>query len=143
VVHDVLALEPWLDILEAVLPADQNGLLVRLAWPDIDDGDDDIELGLLPLDGIHPAELLAGFDAPDEWWALGLITRGWASPMGAVRPSQHPARRRVTTTVLVDRSGRTVGRTTGDDGTVWLDGPPTEGELLRLLRQALEGGSIP
>ena len=30
--------------------------------------------------------------------------------------------------------------TVGDDGTVWIDGPPTDGEVLRLLRQALEGG---
>jgi len=142
-VHDVLALEPWIDILEAALPADQNGLLVRLAWPDDDCSGGDVELGLLPLDGVHPAELLDGFDAPDEWWALGLVTRGWASPMGPTRPSQHPGRRRVTTTVLLDRAGRLVGRTVGDDGTVWIDGPPSEGELIRLLRQAMEGGSMP
>jgi hypothetical protein len=125
-------LEPWLEILDVAVPASQDGVLVRLA-PD----GDDIELGVLPLDGLHPAELLEGFTAPTDWSALGLVARGWAAPMGDVRPSAHPSRRRVTTTVLVDREGRTVGRTCDDRGNVVIDGPPKEGRLLDLLRTAL------
>jgi len=127
-------LEPWLEILDAAVPATQNGVLVRLGV--VEEGET-LELGLLPLDGIHPAELLEGFEAPAEWFALGLVTRAWAAPMGDVRPSSHPARRRVCTTVLVDRDGRVVGRTTGADGSILIDGPPEEGRLLDLLRQSL------
>ena len=101
----VLDLDPWVEILEAVLPDHQNGLLIRL----VPDGDH-IELGLLPLDGLHPSELLDGFVAPPEWAALGLVTRGWASPMDGMRPSQHPARRRIVGTYLLDRAGNTAGR---------------------------------
>jgi hypothetical protein len=85
-----IELEPWLEILEAALPVTQNGALVRLGA--VDDAGE-IELGVLPLDGLHPAELLDGFVAPDEWAAIGLVARGWASPPGDVRPSSHPARR--------------------------------------------------
>ena len=130
---DPAALEPWIPILERVLDADQNGILVRLRRG----SEKDVELGLLPLDGVHPAELLDGFDAPPDWLALGLVCRGWASPMDEGRPSTHPHRRRVTTVVLADRAGNLVGRTTGDDGRVMIDGPPTEGLVLELLRAVL------
>jgi hypothetical protein len=125
-------LEPWLEILDAAVPVSQNGVLVRLSA-----AGDEIELGVLPLDGLHPAELLEGFAAPEEWAALGLVARGWASPMGPVRPSAHPSRRRVTTTVLVDRTGAVAGRTTDEHGSVLLDHPPEEGHVLDLLRAAL------
>ena len=128
----VLDLDPWVEILEAVLPTDQNGLLIRL----VPDGDD-IELGVLPLDGLHPTELLDGFVAPPEWAALGFITRGWASPMDGVRPSQHPARRRIVGTILLDRLGNTAGRIIDERGDVVIDHPPPEGEVPRLLRSAL------
>jgi len=128
-------LEPWLDILPAALAPDQNGVLVRLRG-DLDD-DDAVDVAVLPLDGLHPAELLDGFTAPDDWLALGLVTRGWAAPMGSERPSAHPARRRVCTTVLLDRAGAAVGRTIDKSGAVVIDGPPGEGEVLDLLRCAL------
>ena len=67
----VLDLEPWVAIVEAALPADQNAMLVRL----VPEGDM-IELGLLPLDGVRPAELLDGFEAPAAWAAMGLVARG-------------------------------------------------------------------
>lgn len=127
-------LEPWLDILPAALAADQNGVLVRLRGAAADDR---VDLAVLPLDGLHPAELLDGFVAPEDWLALGLVTRGWAAPLGPARPSAHPARRRVCTTVLLDRSGSTVGRTIDDSGRVVIDGPPGEGAVLDLLRCAL------
>jgi hypothetical protein len=101
----------------------------------------DLDLGVLPLDGLHPAELLEGFTAPDDWIALGVVTRGWASPMGPVRPSAHPARRRVCSTVLLDREGAVVGRTIDEAGVVVADGPPREGVVLELLRSALGVGA--
>lgn len=127
-------LEPWLDILPAALAPDQNGVLVRLRGVADDDG---VDLAVLPLDGSHPAELLDGFTAPDDWLALGLVTRGWAAPMGPARPSAHPARRRVCTTVLLDRAGGAVGRTIDESGAVVIEGPPSEGQVLDLLRCAL------
>ena len=125
-------LEPWLDILPAAVAPDQNGVLVRLRA-----ADGDVDLAVLPLDGLHPAELLDGFTAPDDWLALGLVTRGWAAPMGPEPPSVHPARRRVCTTVLLDRGGGAVGRTIDESGAVVIDGPPGEGQVLDLLRCAL------
>jgi len=130
---DPAALEPWIPILERVLEDEQNGMLIRLRRG----SEKDVELGLLPLDGVHPAELLDGFDAPPDWLALGLVCRGWASPTDEVRPSRHPQRRRVLSVVLADRAGNLVGRTTNEDGTVLVDGPPTEGHVLELLREVL------
>ena len=120
------SLDHWVELLELVLPDDQNGVLVRLA-----DLGDTAELGLLPLDGAHPLELLDGFEAPAEWFALGLIARGWASP----------GRRQVTTTVLVDRDGHVAGRTVNERGEVVIDGPPSEGALLDALQAALRPGT--
>lgn len=133
---DLCPLERWLDILPDALAPGQNGMLVRLRGAVEDAGVAD--LGVLPLDGLHPAELLEGFTAPDDWLALGLVTRGWAAPLGPTRPSSHPARRRVCTTVLLDRRGDAVGRTIEESsGVVVVDGPPTEGQVLDLLRSAL------
>ena len=116
-------LERWVRILESSLPAEQNGILARLA---IDD--DGVELGLLPLDGVHPAELLDGFEAPPEWWALGVVSRGWTSQ-----------RRRIVATMLVDRDGTAAGRVIDEHGAVLLDHPPPEGVVPDLLRAALGG----
>ena len=129
------SLDHWVELLELVLPDDQNGVLVRLA-----DLGDTAEVGLLPLDGCHPGELLDGFEPPDDWFALGIVCRGWASPMDGERPSRHPSRRRVTATVLVDRDGHVAGRTVDEHGDVVVDGPPAEGALLDALRQAISPG---
>ena len=125
-------LDHYVELFELALPDDQHSVLVRLA-----DLGHDVEIGVLSLDGIHPAKLLDGFEAPAEWFALGLVTRGWAAPVDAGRLSRHPARWRVTTTVLVDRAGTVAGRSVGDDGTVIVPGPPSGGRLLDLLRAAL------
>jgi hypothetical protein len=128
-----LALDPWIAILEHAIPKDENGVIVRLSQPD----DDEVELGVLPLGGVHPADLLDGLDAPAEWTALGVVCRGWASPMDGERPSRHPKRRRVLATVLLDRAGNWAGRTITESGEVVVDHPPTDGEIPRLLRAAL------
>src|SRR5207302_2101337 len=65
------------------------------------DDPEQVEFGVRPLDG-HPADELAGFRAPESWVAIGVITGGWAAPMGAVRPSAHPDAMRVTQLVIVD-----------------------------------------
>ena len=120
-------------ILEQVLDDDQNGMLIRLRRGT----EKDVELGLLPLDGAHPAELLGGFEAPPDWLALGLVCRGRSLPLDETSPSTLSEGRRVMTVVLADRAGNLVGRITEADGTVLVDGPPTEGYVLQLLRDVL------
>ena len=119
---DVVGLNAWIPILEAALPAEQNGMLVRFS---ADSGG--VEMGVLPLDGAHPSDLLEGFEAPDDWCGLGIVTRGWA----------HPSRGPVIATLLVDRGGNAAGRIVDEDSGVVLDGPASEGEVPRLLRAAL------
>lgn len=131
---DVAALTPWVELIDLAVQSTDRGALIRLDQRV--DAPDEIDLGLLPLDELHPAELLEGFEAPPECIALGLVTGGWAAPMFEGRPSRHPARRRVTNTVLIDRAGNVAGRLRWDDGTT-LDEPPADGELLRLLRVAM------
>lgn len=127
------ALDAWVPILEASLPADENGMLVRLAGTS-----GQAELGVLPLGGSHPLELLEGTVAPPEWLALGVVSRGWASPWDGARPSRHPARVRIVATVLLDRAGNVAGRVVAGDGTVVLDQPPVDGAVPDALRAALD-----
>jgi hypothetical protein len=107
--------EPFVPELSAALPrlaaaldeaAELEGwgcppALVRVtAWPSksLSDG---LDLGVRPLDGEHTVvEALAGFDAPREWLALGVVTEGNARHLA--EPSE---RRRVRCVHLVDRSG--------------------------------------
>src|SRR5438874_3200231 len=67
------------------------------------DNVDDIggNLGLKPLDG-HPSEQLTGFTAPDDWFAVGVATDGWAHSLDPVR---HVARQRIRMFALVARDG--------------------------------------
>lgn len=98
------------------------------------DDPDSFDLGLkdLPEDA-HPVDELWGFEAPASWLAMGVVTFGWASPMGAVRPSQHPERRRVRATILMTRTGRQVTTASFEDGTA-IDEPGEGlvGDVLRL-----------
>jgi hypothetical protein len=100
------------------------------------------DLGLkdLPAD-VHPVDELWGFVAPDSWLAIGVVTYGWASPMGGMRPSQHPERRRVRATILVDRSGRQVASATMDDGTC-ID-EPGEGLIGDVLLRCIGASTAP
>ena len=63
------------------------------------------DVGLLPLDGAAPAELLLGTVAPAEWSALGVATRGRARPLDGHGP---PSTAEVV--VLVPRAGEVIGR---------------------------------
>ena len=140
-IHPVLGddpadLTPWVELLDLTVGPGASGVLVRLERVLAPDAPEEVELGVLSLDELHPAELLEGFEAPASWVALGLVTSGWAAPIDGGRPSRHPARRRVTTTVLVDRAGNIAGRLRWEDGTV-LDIAPPEGELVRLLLTAM------
>jgi len=126
-----LLLERVVDVLLQARPDDGEGaMLVHVVATE-----DGIDLGVKPVEG-HPSEHLLGFVAPDEWDALGLVANGWASPMGGVRPSQHPDRVRMSSAVLTCRDGRVFAKTVGADGTAHTR-PPSSGVLLDCLHRAL------
>ena len=106
-----------------------------------DDGCDRLEIGVKPLDGHHPTDLLVGFTAPPDWHALGMATRGWAYHLAERgSPTRHRARVQVVT--LVSRSGEVAQRThVDDDGDIAaaLGAAPdgTAGEQMDLLHLAL------
>ncbi|MEY2421613.1 MAG: hypothetical protein QOI95_1680 [Acidimicrobiaceae bacterium] len=86
--------------------AEQEGwgrppLLVRVtAWPSkpLTEG---FDLGVRPIDGeMTVVEALAGFTAPDEWLAIGVVTEGNARHL-----ADPEEQRRVRCVHLVDRSG--------------------------------------
>lgn len=59
------------------------------------------DIGILPLDGLAPADALLGAVAPEEWSAMGVATGGWARPMDG--PAS--GRERAEVVVLVARTG--------------------------------------
>lgn len=62
----------------------------------------EVELGLRPLDpGRHPCEVLQGFVAPDEWWAVGLVVRGRAHFLEEPQRQPEP----IVSTFFVERGG--------------------------------------
>ena len=68
-------------------------------------GEEGPDVGILPLEGAAPAELLLGQVAPAEWSALGVATRGRAGPLDGHGPSST-----AEVVVLVPRVGPVVGR---------------------------------
>lgn len=78
--------------------------------------DDGFDLGLRPLDGAHPSDMLLGFVAPADWHAVGVTTDGWAYRIGE-RAVPEARRTRVHVVTLVSRSGERVHRVAAVDGT--------------------------
>ena len=105
------------------------------------------DLGVKPLAGRHPTELLLGFTAPSAWHAVGMATAGWAY---RIEQRGNPARAhaRVHVVTMVSRSGEVVQRThVSDDSdlTAALStqlGEP-EGEQIDLLRRVLDLPTAP
>jgi hypothetical protein len=101
-------------------------------------------LGLLDLQGLHPAEALLGFVAPDPWWAMGTYCSGRALGVDpacgyVARRGRRPRGRPVRLVSLVARSGAGAGalrRAGGRGGPEPLDEPPT-GLVGDCLRRAL------
>jgi hypothetical protein len=88
------------------------------------------DVGVLPLDGAAPAELLLGAVAPAEWSALGCATRGRTRPLTGHGPSST-----AEVVVLVPRVGEIVGRMR-HGGEVHTE-PPEYGVTLDCLQRAL------
>ena len=100
------------------------------------------DLGLAPLDGRHPSELLIGTTAPPDWHAIGVATGGWAYHVSD-RGSTDRRRSRVHVVTLVSRTGELAHRTeVQDPDAVGLPIPAVDeelptGEQVDLLRLAL------
>lgn len=62
------------------------------------------DVGILPLEGVAPAEYLLGTVAPPEWSALGAVTRGRARPLSGSGPTSS-----ADVVVIVPRVGEVVG----------------------------------
>ena len=105
------------------------------------------DLGMAPLDGRHPSELLIGQVAPPEWHALGVATGGWAYHRSDRGRTQRQ-RTRVSVVTLVSRSGEVAHRTRFHDPEVLgldvdgIDEAPG-GEQIDLLRLALSLPTAP
>jgi hypothetical protein len=114
------------DSLGRAIADNGGGVLVhvvaRPAGPDV---------GILPLDGLAPIDVLLGAVAPEDWAVLGVATGGWA------RSLDQPARCRVRAevVVLVVRDGRVVGRVR--QGGQVITEPPASGVSLDCLQRAL------
>jgi hypothetical protein len=89
------------------------------------------DVGILPLDGLAPADALLGVVAPDHWAAVGVASMGWARSLD--RPAGRGVRTEVV--VLVARDGHVVGRVR--HGGEVLTEPPASGLVLDGLQRAL------
>ena len=106
---------------------------------------DGFELGVRPLEGRHPSDLLIGFDAPADWHALGVASAGWAYHLSE-RGSTDRRRTRVHVVTIISRTGEFVHRTRveGDaalDALLSDPADPPGGEQVDLLRRALGLGT--
>jgi len=104
-------------------------------------GDADAEgfaLGVLPLEGTHPTEVLLGLRAPTAWHAVGIATSGWAYHV-AERGDPGRRRHRVHVVSLLSRTGEHAHRTATDDPALRsrLGTEPPIGEQVDLLRRVL------
>jgi hypothetical protein len=83
--------------------------LLRLDGADVACAVGGIDLHVKPLEG-HPAEVLAGFTAPPEWFGVGVITGGWQHAPGVDR-----VRVRITSFVCRDGTELAAVRAGGED----------------------------
>lgn len=105
--------------------------LLHLALPDAEG----CQIGFLPLEGDHPSDLLIGFTAPPEWYAIGIAAHGWAHHLDR---TSGRGRQRVHVVTLLSRSGEHAHRTWLDDEPSALDDTdPPAGEQVDLLRLTL------
>jgi hypothetical protein len=85
----------------------------------------------------HPVPFLRTFRPAPSCVALGLVSAGWAAPMGSrVRPSAHPEAKRILQVVVVTSDGEVGGRVRFPDGSI-VDSGPGYGRVLDALRSAL------
>lgn len=124
--HDMLAAVAH--VVDDASVDDPGHVLVHLQEPR-----SEVVLGLRSCDTeVHPFELVAGFTAPEDWWAFGMRVRGRAHHL------DEPGRVTlgVATTFLVDRDGREVSVLRAADVATPLPGP-AQGTIADLCRRVL------
>jgi hypothetical protein len=132
-VPDLRTVAQFVDASFAERRFDPFSTLVRITGVD----GEGFDLGLLDLEGHNVTDALLGMSAPDDCWAVGVVTGAWAAPMGShLRPSAHPDAVRVRLTVMVDRLGDVVALSDFADGRDAPE-PPLEGPTVDALRRSL------
>lgn len=137
--RDHLATDASLHLLadhltEALANGELEPCLLHVAAP----GAEGFDLGVKPLDGLHPTDVLLGTTAPDDWHAVGIATHGWAYHV-AERADPGRRRHRVHVVTLLSRSGEHAHRTRADDEDLEdaLAGEAPGGEQVDLLQRVL------
>ena len=116
-------------IVDQATVDDPGHVMVRVTGP----LHPEVELGFRSLDpGSHPFDVVAGFEAPEDWAVFGLRTTGRA------RHVDDPSAplRRVASTFLVDRHGREASVLRFDDEVLEPPGP-AQGTIPDLCRRVL------
>lgn len=113
----------------------QPPALLRLDGADVACAVDGIDLHAKRLEG-HPFEALAGFTAPPEWFAVGVLTGGWATEVGVGR-----YRVRVISFMCRDGSELAASHREGED-LRFLEGR-SDGLVADTLRRVLELPTAP
>lgn len=124
-------------LLDALRSGDLEPSLLHVTVGD----SEGFELGVKPLDGQHPTQLLVGFDAPPEWHGLGMACGGWAYH-ASQRTDADRRRARVHIVTVLSRSGELAHRTVVEDDSIGvpverLDEEQPTGEQIDLLRRCL------
>lgn len=122
-----------IDTASAIPLDQQHSALLRVETPTTDG---ELQVGVSDLDGDHPLTALMGFVAPDDWWALGVISTGWMGPLDGGRPSANPDAVRTAQVIAVTREGHVVSHVRAADGESF-DDPPSHGRTLDALRRAV------
>lgn len=105
----------------------QPPALLRLDGAEVACAVGGVALHVKPLDG-HPAQVLAGFIAPPEWFGVGVLVTGWQHDLTGQREK---VRARITTIVCRDGSAVDAVRTDADGLRL------TEGEAEGLVPDTL------
>lgn len=116
------------DSLSVAVAGAPGGLLVHVT-----PATDGYDMGVAPLDGNPPADVLLGMVAPEHWCALGVASRAWARPLDGEAKFADPTPAGVV--VLVTRSGEIVSRVR--QGERVLTEAPAYGRTLDGLQRAL------
>ena len=96
--------------LESGRSSIQPPALLRLDGADVACAVGGVDLHAKPFEG-HPAEVLAGFTAPPEWFGVGVLLTGWKHDLTGQREKE---RARITTIVCRDGAAVDAVRTEAD-----------------------------